>query len=114
VIRIEIQVTEEWNRVYDPSEYFRYPRRPFQRASGEADRVAVSETYSKFYGEPVWIYSWGNARWLRCPMGIPGDVLNDHGDRIHSVDVELVDVNKAKKKPGRWVFVVLVEEGQPS
>lgn len=98
---ILIPVTEEWNHMYQPSAYFPYGRRPLQRETGEADRVTYSEPYSEECGEPVWFYSWGNARWLRCPIGRPGDVMNDAGDRIADVWIE--------RREDNWVFVVEVQ-----
>lgn len=97
---IVIPVTEEWNHMYQGTEYSPYVKRPFQRCSGKGDFVAYSEPYSEMCGEPVWFYSWGNARWLRCPIGRPGDRLNDHGDRVADVTVE--------KRDDQWVFVVSV------
>lgn len=97
MLKIKIPVTMEWNHMFRPSEAFSYSRRPFQRRTGKDDFVTCSEPYSKMCGEPVWFYSWGNARWLRCPMGCPGDRLNTAGDRISAVDVARVN--------GEWMFV---------
>lgn len=91
---IKIPVTEEWSYMY-------HMRKPFRRESGRDDFVTHSEPYSDEVGELVWFYSWGNSRWLRCPIGRPGDRLNDAGDRISAVDVRLVR--------DRWMFVVTVE-----
>lgn len=96
---IYIPVTEEWNHMLQPS----YTRRPFQRWAGRDDFVTYSEPYSEECGEPVWFYSWGNTRWLRCPIGRPGDILNDAGDHITGVDVRLVR--------DRWMFAVAVADG---
>jgi hypothetical protein len=101
-LTIEVPVVEEWNHMFRPSECYPFVRRPFQRSSGMADFVSYSESYSELCGEPIWIYSWGNARWLRCPIGLSGDRLNDVGDWISDVDVTLVDE--------AWTFVVTVEE----
>jgi hypothetical protein len=95
--RIEIPVTEEWDH---PSLYFSHTRRPFQRKEGSGDFVTFSGLYSEECGAPVWFYSWGNGRWLRCPIGIPGDLLSEK-DRIAAVDVALVR--------GKWMFVVSTE-----
>lgn len=97
---ILIPVTEEWNHMYQRSQYYGYVSRPLKRESGRDDFVTYSEPYSEECGEPVWFYSWGNARWLRCPIGRPGDKLNDHGDVIHSVEVA--------QRDGQWAFVVTV------
>lgn len=86
------------------TEHYPWTTRPFRRRSGEDDFVAFSEPYTAYCGEPVWFYSWGNSTWLRCPMGIPGDILNDAGDRISAVDVT--------QQKGMWVFVVSVEEAR--
>ena len=101
-MKIEIPVTEEWNFMFQPTSHYSYTRRPFQEAKGRADFVTYSEPYSEEYGEPIWFYSWGNARWLRCPIGRPGDLLNDAGDRIARVDV--------CKIRGTWMFVVSIHE----
>lgn len=93
---LHIPVTEEWTAMFGD-------RLPFRRRSGRDDFVTLSEPYSEECGEPVWFYSWGNARWLRCPIGIPGDRLNDAGDRIATVDVVL--------RGGEWMFAVGVELG---
>lgn len=98
---IVIPVTEEWNHMYQSSECRPFDRRPLRRCFGRDDFVTYSEHYSEKCGEPVWFYSWGNARWLRCPIGRPGDRLNDHGDRIADVMVE--------KRNDQLVFVVTVE-----
>lgn len=102
-MRIEIPVTEEWNHMFRPSEHVVYARRPFERKTeSKDDFVTYSEPYSDECGEPVWFYSWGNARWLRCPIGRLGDRLNSAGDRIQTVDVVLVH--------GKWTFVVEVQQ----
>lgn len=92
--------------MFQPSEYFPYTRRPLQREAGRDDFVILSEPYSEECGEPVWFYSWGNARWLRCPIGIPGDRLNSAGDRISVVEVVM--------RNGEWAFAVSVEEAARS
>lgn len=103
MVTIKIPVTEEWNHMFKASEHFPYVKRPFMRSSvGRDDFATLSEPYTRICGEPVWFYSWGNARWLRCPIGRPGDRLNDAGDRIVSVDVRLVR--------NQWAFIVSVEE----
>ena len=99
-ISIMIPVSEEWNHMFRPSESFPYVRRAFQRRAGRDDFVAYSEPYSRECGEPVWFYSWGNVRWLRCPIGRPGDHLNTAGDRISAVNVTAMR--------GKWMFVVSV------
>lgn len=104
-MEIVIPVTEEWNHLFRPSEFFPYDRRPFRRVSGRDDFVTISEPYSEMMGEPVWFYSWGNARWLRCPIGRPGDKLNSAGDRIASVDIV--------QRDGAWVFVVRTTTPRP-
>jgi hypothetical protein len=101
MLKIVIPVTEEWNHMFQSSASFSYVRRPFQRGSGQDDFVTHSETYSEMCGELVWIYSWGNVRWLRCPIGRPGDRLSSARDRIAAVDVASVN--------GEWVFVVFIE-----
>lgn len=102
-LQITIPVTEEWNYMFQPSVFYLYSQRPFQRGSGREDFVTYSEHYSALCREPVWFYSCGNTRWLRCPIGCPGDRQNTNGDRIATVDVAL--------KYGKWVFVVSVVEG---
>lgn len=92
---IWIQVTEEWDHGFRV-------RRPFRRVASPDDFVTRSDVSSEDVGELVWFYSWGNTRWLRCPVGQPGDLLNTHGDRISGVDVQLL--------AGLWHFVVTVEE----
>jgi len=93
-IKINIPITDEWSHMFRVT-------RPFRRRYGNDDFVIYSEPYAKECGEPVWFYSWGNTRWLRCPMGRPGDRVNAAGDRIEAVDVRL--------KRGKWTFVVIVE-----
>lgn len=103
MIEIRIPVTEEWNHMFRASPHWVGVSRPLKRESGDDDFVTFSKPYAEMCGEPVWFYSWGNARWLRCPIGRPGDKLNGNGDRIDTVDVRLDD--------GVWVFVVAVAEG---
>jgi hypothetical protein len=100
--KIEIPVTEEWNHMFQSSAIFPYSRRPLLRRAGRDDFCVFSAPYSALCGEPVWLYSWGNSRWLRCPMGRPGDRLNSAGDRIAAVDVTLIN--------GEWTFVVSIKE----
>jgi hypothetical protein len=62
-------VTHEWTHGFEK-------KRKFVRASdAKDDFVAFSEPYTSIGGEPVWFYSWGNCRWLRCPHGMPGQKL---------------------------------------
>lgn len=68
-------VTEEWNHGLAASEHYPYKKREFQRRDGKDDFVTFSAPYSQMFGEPIWFYSWGNTRWLRCPYGVPGDRL---------------------------------------
>ena len=68
-------VKQEWNHCYKASIHYPYVKRPFQRESGKDDFVTYSQPYSTSMGEPVWFYSWGNARWLRSPCGQVGDRL---------------------------------------
>ncbi len=99
--KIKVPVSEECNHMFQPSD----TRRPFQRLAGDNDFVTYSKAYSKMCGEPVWFYSWGNSRWLRCPMGCPGDRLNTAGDRIAAVDVILVRQ--------KWMFVYTITQRTP-
>jgi hypothetical protein len=49
--------------------------RAFVPRDGKDDFVTFSQPYTDLQGEPIWFYSWGNARRLRCPYGAPGDRL---------------------------------------
>lgn len=41
-------------------------RKPLERSrNGRDDFAGLSGPYSESEGEPVWMYSWGNSRWLR-------------------------------------------------
>jgi hypothetical protein len=69
-------IAYEWNHMYTPSEYFPYTRKALEQSKKkEDDFVTFSEPYTEIVGEPVWFYSWGNARWLRSPFGKEGDKL---------------------------------------
>lgn len=68
-------VTEEWNHGLVASKDYPYKKRKFKRRDGRDDFVTFSDPHSQMFGEPIWFYSWGNARWLRCPYGAPGDRL---------------------------------------
>lgn len=93
-IKLKIPVTDEWD-------YMFHTKRPFQQRNGVDDCVYFSHTFSEECAEPVWFYSWGNVRWLRCPMGRPGDVLNEAEDRISAIVLRNVK--------GKWMFVVSVK-----
>lgn len=105
MMELIIPVTEEWNHGFKATPSFPYSRRTFRRhLDGRDDFVTFSEPYSREFGEPVWFYSWGNSRWLRCPMGLPGDKLNSADDRIRAVDVKMLS--------GVWHFVITVQEAR--
>lgn len=101
---IQILVTEEWNHMFQPSEFFSYTKRPLRQETGRDDFVCYSDAYSTLCDEPVWFYSWGNARWLRCPIGRPGDRLNKAGDCIAAVDIV--------RENGQWFWSVSVKEAK--
>jgi hypothetical protein len=63
-------VKHEWTYGFEKREKFTHAT----WANG-ADFVTLSEPCSRRSGEPVWFYSWGNCRWLRCPYGVTGDRL---------------------------------------
>jgi hypothetical protein len=61
-------IDEEWDHLFRPSEFYPYTQREFRQAEDDHDDfVTFSEPYSLACSEPVWFYSWGNARWLRPP-----------------------------------------------
>lgn len=63
-------VKHEWGYMFEVGS-----KKPLRRLSGRDDFVTRSQPYENLVGEPVWFYSWGNARWLRCPYGDVGDQL---------------------------------------